>query len=125
MVLKDKLKNLKSVLRWWNVEVFGIVDAKIHDVEFLVNNLDIKAEVVGLEVEDLMQRRNPLAELWQRLRDKETLLRQKSRQKWIKEGDANTSFFHASISVRRKRNQLAGILVDGQWVEKASDIKKK
>ena len=38
---------------------------------------------------------------------------QKSREKWVKLGDRNTSFFHAQTIVRRRRNRVEGAFIDG------------
>ncbi|XP_026416790.1 uncharacterized protein LOC113312247 [Papaver somniferum] len=38
-----------------------------------------------------------------------TLLKQKSRTKWIKEGAANSGFFHANLKIRKARNQISEI----------------
>ena len=41
---------------------------------------------------------------------------QKSREKWVKFGDRNTTFFHAQSIIRRKRNKIHGLfLQDGSW----------
>ena len=44
-------------------------------------------------------------------------MRQKSRSKWIKEGDNNNLYFHKLINYSRRRNTLRGLLIDGTWVE--------
>lgn len=38
--------------------------------------------------------------------------RQKSRETWLKEGDANTKFFHTATTIRRKRNFIGTIKRD-------------
>ncbi|KAF3785524.1 retrotransposable element ORF2 protein [Nymphaea thermarum] len=50
--------------------------------------------------------------------------RQKSRIKWLKDGDANTKFFHESVKSRRRRNKINVITVDGQKLEEEEDIRK-
>lgn len=42
----------------------------------------------------------------------ESLLRQKTKSKWLKEGDANTKYFHVSINWKRRNNQLKALLID-------------
>lgn len=58
------------------------------------------------------------------LHAKESLLAQKSRVRWLAEGDSNSRFFHACIKGNRRRTQLLKILVDGHWVEDVEGVKK-
>lgn len=54
------------------------------------------------------------AELW----------RQKSAIKWIKEGDANTAFFHSVVRHRRSQNWISRIRDhNGGWIEDPETIK--
>lgn len=107
IVLKEKLKAAKLVIRGWNATAFGSIDEKIKDAKRIINELDEKAERGDLSMLEVDLRRQKFADLWHKLRDKESLLRQKSRHRWLVEGDANSSYFHACIAMRRKRNQMA------------------
>nr|XP_027075913.1 uncharacterized protein LOC113699764 [Coffea arabica] len=50
--------------------------------------------------------------------------KQKSGIKWLKEGDANTAFFHAIVKQRRNKNFIARIKEkSGTWLESAELIK--
>ncbi|XP_070673151.1 uncharacterized protein [Malus domestica] len=50
---------------------------------------------------------------------------QRSRIKWLREGDANTKFFHNSTLHRRRRNQLIKIKDEnGNWVEHPCRVRK-
>lgn len=91
--MKEKLKVLKIELKKWNKEVFGNVDSKVKSLESDISGLDTLAEWVGLSEDKVKLRRKKFAELRRALNDKESLIRQKSRVKWLKEGDADTSFF--------------------------------
>ncbi|XP_077232581.1 uncharacterized protein LOC143869909 [Tasmannia lanceolata] len=48
--------------------------------------------------------------------------RQKSRVKWLKEGDKNTAYFHAMASARRRGNRIVSLMVDGAVVSGKEDI---
>jgi len=52
-------------------------------------------------------------------------LRQKSRAKWLKEGDCNSAYFHKVINLRRNYNGLQGILIDGVWVQNPNVVKNE
>lgn len=45
--------------------------------------------------------------------EKTCLLQQKSRNKWLVDGDENSGFFHNFINRRRKGNEISGLLVEG------------
>ena len=55
----------------------------------------------------------------------EAILFQKARQRWIKQGDLNTKYFHSSVKWRRARNQLHGIFVNKKWSENKEEVKNK
>lgn len=46
-----------------------------------------------------------------------------SRAKWIEAGDKNTRFFHTLANIRRRKNQLEQIIIDGAAIEKPNEIK--
>lgn len=44
--------------------------------------------------------------------------------KWLIQGDQNTAFYHVSMLVRRKRNQIMVIKnVVGEWISKEHEVK--
>ena len=65
------------------------------------------------------------AELWQLLRHKENLTFQKSRSKWIREGDTNSNFFHVTVNIQRKRNEIQGLTIGGSWVDEVQSVKEE
>lgn len=48
------------------------------------------------------------------LKQEEILWYQKSREKWVKLGDGNTTFFHTQRTVRRKRNKIQGLFLENR-----------
>jgi hypothetical protein len=89
-----------------------------------IKDLDARGELVGLSSIEVESRKEKIASLWNLLRSKEALLFQRSRSKWLKEGDANTKFFHNSVKMRAKSNSITALKVDGEWVETPSLVKE-
>ena len=59
------------------------------------------------------------------LNQEEELWALKSRVNWMIQGDRNTSFYHVSTLVRRKRNQILAIKNSmGEWLHDEVDIKE-
>jgi hypothetical protein len=121
-VLKEKFKMLKDCLRKWNKEVFGILDLNIEHTVKELNDIEGMLGDDDLDLEDT-RREGLNKEFWRQLHFKESLLKQKSRMKWVKEGDSNSRYFHESIKSRRRRNQLVALKEGDNWIQGVSEIK--
>lgn len=62
-------------------------------------------------------------EALQARRAEESLIRQKSRVKWLKEGDLNTKFFYSTLKQRRRNNKIRCLEIDGIRCEEESVLK--
>jgi hypothetical protein len=60
--------------------------------------------------------------MWHLKISKESVLAQRSRTKWLKEGDENSRYFHACINSRGKKNFIRALRVNDVWVESPSLI---
>ncbi|KAE8666664.1 Protein NRT1/ PTR FAMILY 2.7 [Hibiscus syriacus] len=68
-------------------------------------------------------RRNVMAELKDVLDKDEMFWLQRSRVAWLKDGDRNSSFFHARANRRRKKNWIEGLENEGGvWCDRLEDI---
>ncbi|PNY01680.1 cysteine-rich receptor-like protein kinase, partial [Trifolium pratense] len=111
-VLKEKLKLLRESLKKWNKEVFGILDLNIDKT---VADINVFEGLMENDVGDLdyIKRDALNKDFWKQIHLKESMIKQKSRTKWVREGDSNSRYFHQSIKSRRRRNQLVA-LKDGE-----------
>ena len=66
-------------------------------------------DIDELDENKIRERRELLSQLQDTNVRNESLLQQKSRALWIKQGDSNSKYFHASIRWRRLRNEIKGI----------------
>lgn len=64
-----------------------------------------------------------MGELLQETSWRDAQLFQKSRVKWVKEGDLNTRFFHNWINARNKRSEIHGLWVGGSWIDSVNEVK--
>ncbi|XP_045791747.1 uncharacterized protein LOC123886474 [Trifolium pratense] len=120
-IIKEKLKKLKEELRGWNREVFGILDLNI---EKTVTELN---EAEALSISDgsnsLISDKSAInKKFWEQIHYKESLIKQKSRMKWVREGDSNSHFFHVSLKGRRRRNQLSLLKRGDEWIQGVDNI---
>lgn len=122
-VFNEKLKGLKGALKEWNLHQFGNIDQKINEARKDLSDFDLKDETVGLTVDEATRRSECQANLIRLLCNKKSLLSQKSKLKWLSEGDTNSKVFHGAIN-RRSRNALPGLEIGGCWNEEPTIVKR-
>nr|KYP36537.1 Putative ribonuclease H protein At1g65750 family [Cajanus cajan] len=102
-VLKEKLKLLKQKLREWNSVKFEDPVSSQKRIVNILSKLQNK--------------------FWEVAIRNESILAQKSRVSWLKEGDMNTKFFHLMINWRRRKNELKGLFINGVWSDETMVVK--
>ncbi|GKV14959.1 hypothetical protein SLEP1_g25757 [Rubroshorea leprosula] len=121
---KEKLKFTKNALKKWDGSSMTNVDRRIMETKKEIEEIDKKGENGLLNHTDVERRRGCFIDLWNNLKIKENMWQQKSRKMWIKEGDANTKFFHRSVNGRRRRNEICSITVEGKQLTRVTEIKE-
>jgi hypothetical protein len=80
---------------------------------------DIQQRIIleGRDEERSKEEGRIINQLEERRKQEEILWRQKSRIKWLCEGERNTKIFHQAMIQNRQRNQIFSMKnVEGEWV---------
>ena len=117
------MRNLRYSIKQWCKDQGDIKASKIQNLKQKLCDLENQASHRLLSDSEVITKRALQQELWDISNAYESLLRQKSRAKWIKEGDRNTAYFHKVINFRRSSNAVHGILIDGTWVQQPDLVK--
>ena len=108
-VLKSKLKGLRATLKEWNRCEYGDVDGRLVKLKEDIEGLDKRSEGVFLSVEEVAYRKRLFEDFWRLAKSKESLVAQRSRAKWLKEGDTNSKYFHRCVKSRTSRNSIKAL----------------
>lgn len=112
-ILNSKLKNLKTILKVWNKEVFGDVHAAVQTAEDNLNQIQNDINLQGLfdtllDAEKLAQTNLELC-----LKQQETFWKEKAKINWHLEGDRNTKYFHKIAKIKSTSKRIT-TLQDGE-----------
>ncbi|KAL8129710.1 hypothetical protein V2J09_018865 [Rumex salicifolius] len=107
---------LREDLLKWNKVVFGNIHIRKADLVARIEGIK-KALENGVTEELIREEQDSLREFEKVSTQEEMMWFQKSRQDWLKLGDRNMAFFHASTVIRRRRNQISSLQInEGTWI---------
>ncbi|KAG5523350.1 hypothetical protein RHGRI_035240 [Rhododendron griersonianum] len=119
IILAQKLKKCREALKVWSRKRFGNNLEKIKELKSQL--VFVQSKPFSNEI--FLQEKAIKEELEITLLREEMYQHQRSRLNWIRYGDKNTSFFHATVTQRRQRNQLSKIRDSrGQWLTEEKEI---
>ena len=112
-------------MKIWNKEQFGDTFKRVQKIESELNKLESESEHRQMTFQENMTRKKLQQDLWSAAQAHESLMRQKARSRWIKEGDCNSRYFHLLINSHRRFNVLNGVNINGSWVDNPSRVKEE
>ncbi|KAM5573208.1 hypothetical protein ABKV19_012976, partial [Rosa sericea] len=120
--ISSKVDLFTSAVKKWNVEVFGNIFRKKR--RLIARLAGIQKVLCQRNVSFLVNLEQELTkEYHELLSSEEVFWKQKSRNTWLREGDMNTSFFHLSTIIRRRRNRIEGLEDEyGIWRTDRDDL---
>ncbi|KAH1203143.1 Thioredoxin-related transmembrane protein 2 [Glycine max] len=123
--LKQKLKFIKGCIRQWSSSNGVINVKKIQDLKKELNALEVGISDRIMNQSEVDLKKSLQEQLWHASNAYESMLRQKARVKWLKEGDRNSAYFHNMLNHRRRHNAIQGLIIDGEWVQDPSRVKNE
>jgi len=122
-VMKEKIKMIKVALREWHQEHTHNIPGKNLNIKNRIYVLDEKGELSSLTEEEVKDLHGLSSELHSLSRMHSSICWQQSRLNWIQEGDANSKFFHGTMSSRWRANNISILDVGGVSVEGVDNVR--
>nr|KAJ0196618.1 hypothetical protein LSAT_V11C700361550 [Lactuca sativa] len=129
-----KREGCEHIIRetWEKFRGYGTPDAylaaklrvkELKELKERTHKLEIEAENRILSSDEINERTLG----FQRIAELEKLrlldLKQRSKIRWVIDGDKNSPFFHGYVNNRRCKNRIHGLIIDGSWTTEADAIK--
>jgi len=121
-VIKEKLKLIKAALREWHSTHVKNIPGRIDTLKARLSEFDEKGAEGGLSIEEIDEMRDVTHDIHSLSRVTTSINWQQSRLLWLKDGDANSKYFHSVLSGRRRRNAIVSLMVNGSLVEGVQPI---
>ncbi|KAK2640723.1 hypothetical protein Ddye_022486 [Dipteronia dyeriana] len=128
--LKEKGSNMGSIKSFNDFVLKAQINSRRDSICFK----DLEKKLLGVEVKAVLEgwmsalredRLSIIADMWNWLRKEETLWKQKSRVKWLMEGDKNSKKFHCVANSRRKANFIGDIVVEVECLSGPADVRRE
>jgi hypothetical protein len=98
------------------------MEDNIQNLISCIREKDIRGEQGLLNTSEVEERKKLFGDLWRLLKSKDVLAVQRSRAKWLKEGDTNSKYFHGCLKARERRNAITCLKVRDRWIDTSPEI---
>ncbi|CAJ2657379.1 unnamed protein product [Trifolium pratense] len=123
-VLKEKFKLIKAGLKEWHRVHTHNLPSRIESLKARLAALDEKGEEEVHTEEELTEFHGVSLDIQSLSRMHASISWQQSRSLWLKDGDANSKYFHSVLVSRGRRNAMSVIQVDGITIEGVEPIRQ-
>ncbi|GAU45931.1 hypothetical protein TSUD_100080 [Trifolium subterraneum] len=121
---------LRMLKCWKDVPSYDLLSKKsgircrIDSLKTRLSDLDSKGEEEDLSVDEVVDMRGITSNIHSLSRLHASISWQQSRLLWLKEGDANSKYFHSVLASCRRRNTISYLQVDGVTLEGVDSIRQ-
>jgi len=105
--------------------VFGNLDTTKRRILQELEDLNCQDCNGGLAESERLKRLELVSRLKENYKKLESLICQKARASWFKNGESCSRFFHSSLRWRRLSNKVKGVQVGDHWCEEPSTVRLK
>ncbi|GAU34888.1 hypothetical protein TSUD_144190 [Trifolium subterraneum] len=123
-LLKEKLKMIKAALKDWHLAHTQNLPSQIDSLKTQLSALDLKGEEEDLTEAELVELHGVTFDIHSLSRLHASVCWQQFRSRWLKEGDANSKYFHSVLASRRRGNVISSIMVNGVSLEGVSPVRQ-
>ncbi|XP_057853365.1 uncharacterized protein LOC131063529 [Cryptomeria japonica] len=118
-----KLSFMKSKLKEWNASNFQNIFVEKVRVEGELERLNERIIAFGIEDHEFKDEKSLKSELSKLLARVENYWKDKARESWLREGDLDTGYFHASVKSCRNMNEIDRVRNNmGDWCIEEDEI---
>ncbi|XP_042521331.1 uncharacterized protein LOC122094799 [Macadamia integrifolia] len=111
-ILYQKLKRLKHVIKSWSRRAFPNLNQEVDSARTELETVQSRIEEEGYSKHLFDLEADAKTRLWKAIDNHEKLWAQKSRIRWLKEGDRCSRFFHVMTRIKRSRNSIRSIITE-------------
>ncbi|KAK1385275.1 hypothetical protein POM88_023010 [Heracleum sosnowskyi] len=112
--LRQAIKEIRTVGKWWNKNVLGNLDETItikeEEMQKIDNGTIPMNTTTRMELQNLYHHRDHM--IWK-----------KSRALWHAGGDKNMKYFHQVVNRKRQRNIIFDLMQNNHWIDDPTQVK--